>query len=1031
MLHTKHSVSSSKGSNVKYNQQGHGYEALYDGTGSSMHKGEASNARMVSQQMTAATCNCSARWWLIRPSRLAALALCTLVAVSLGLHYVIAKSGGSSSPEEASGTAAEGEDHLSRTLAQLSGMHCTSLRDRVDELLKIKASVLVELRELEQQRGQVQEAVSRANTRLTALRQEETRMNTELDRLKSSVDQAIIAQKELFEKNMPDIIAPRRITATHEDNVVLQALSHAQVESCRMFNCFDHSRCSLLSGFPVFVYDTDKYQISPQPLDTFIKTTVRQALGYNPHVTRQPEEACVFVAIVGEMAFSGVQLDKQLLESNLHSLPYWNGDGRNHVLLNLARTLYSTDVFSGVNTGRAMVVQAQMPRSQYRHGFDLVSSVLLGLPGGDLWRNLPPLVPAKRTYLLSFQGELPALRPYLSAAGAAAASSQNADTIVAAADGAGADNASKIISKAFVVADFSSNSWSSNRSSGGSRGGNRNVSSILQNHSLVAEVAVVESLSHLHHTTTSDSFLVQFSCQGAGGAAGEEDWQLCGGEDYRAEVLQMSTFSLILTPPSSTLVSSVGVVSRLFESLKHGAVPVILGGDAMQLPLSEVLDWSNIAIVLPKARVSELHFLLRSYSDADVLLLRRQGRLVWERYLGSSQAQLDALLSVIRTRLLIPPLSALHEPSPSVFEQNFTPLQTDTIIPEPDTDENLGPMEPPFPSPRYQRNFSVSSIGRYHQWNVWAVPGQLYPNLPHDPILPSEAKFAGSQVGFRPIGSGSGGSGKEFSESLGGNVPREQFTIVMLTFEREQVLINSLARLYGLPYLNKVLVIWNSPKPPPPDLRWPDIKVPIEVIRAERNSLNNRFLPYSEIETEAVLSVDDDAHLRHDEIVFGFRVWREERERVVGFPGRYHAWDLKHDAWLYNSNYSCQLSMVLTGAAFFHKSYSFLYSQVMPQAIRDKVDEYMNCEDIAMNFLVSHMTRKPPVKVTSRWTFRCPGCPVSLSEDDSHFTERHHCINFFTQVYGYNPLLNTQYRVDSVLFKTRLPHDKQKCFKFI
>lgn len=35
----------------------------------------------------------------------------------------------------------------------------------------------------------------------------------------------------------------------------------------------------------------------------------------------------------------------------------------------------------------------------------------------------------------------------------------------------------------------------------------------------------------------------------------------------------------------------------------------------------------------------------------------------------------------------------------------------------------------------------------------------------------------------------------------------------------------------------------------------------------------------------------------------------------------------------------------------------------MPQAIRDKVDEFMNCEDIAMNFLVSHVTRQPPVKV--------------------------------------------------------------------
>lgn len=51
------------------------------------------------------------------------------------------------------------------------------------------------------------------------------------------------------------------------------------------------------------------------------------------------------------------------------------------------------------------------------------------------------------------------------------------------------------------------------------------------------------------------------------------------------------------------------------------------------------------------------------------------------------------------------------------------------------------------------------------------------------------------------------------------------------------------------------------------------------------------------------------------------------------------------------------------GAAFYHKYYNYLYSLVMPQAIRDKVDEFMNCEDIAMNFLVSHVTRQPPVKV--------------------------------------------------------------------
>lgn len=47
----------------------------------------------------------------------------------------------------------------------------------------------------------------------------------------------------------------------------------------------------------------------------------------------------------------------------------------------------------------------------------------------------------------------------------------------------------------------------------------------------------------------------------------------------------------------------------------------------------------------------------------------------------------------------------------------------------------------------------------------------------------------GSGKGFRPVNSGAGGAGKEFCQSLGGNSPREQFTIVILTYERDQVII--------------------------------------------------------------------------------------------------------------------------------------------------------------------------------------------------------------------------------------------------
>ena len=119
-------------------------------------------------------------------------------------------------------------------------------------------------------------------------------------------------------------------------------------------------------------------------------------------------------------------------------------------------------------------------------------------------------------------------------------------------------------------------------------------------------------------------------------------------------------------------------------------------------------------------------------------------------------------------------------------------------------------------------------------------------------------------------------------------------------------------------------------------------------------------------------------------IHFFVRVWRESRDRLVGFPGRFHAYDIHHKTWLYNSNYTCELSMVLTGAAFCHKVltlclslsrnssifpfqyYFYLYTWWQPQAVRNMVDMEMNCEDIAMNFLIAHITRKPPLKVNRK-----------------------------------------------------------------
>lgn len=101
---------------------------------------------------------------------------------------------------------------------------------------------------------------------------------------------------------------------------------------------------------------------------------------------------------------------------------------------------------------------------------------------------------------------------------------------------------------------------------------------------------------------------------------------------------------------------------------------MILGGDQVKLAYDEVIQWKRVAIFLPKARVRELHFLLRTIADEDILLFRRQGRLVWERYLASVQSTLDTIVAVLRDRLNIPALPADTVAAISVFNDTFQPI---------------------------------------------------------------------------------------------------------------------------------------------------------------------------------------------------------------------------------------------------------------------------------------------------------------------------------------------------------------------
>ncbi|CAK8684115.1 exostosin-like 3 [Clavelina lepadiformis] len=883
------------------------------------------------------------------------------------------------------------------------------LRDlkHINELNRIKRSVSNELRDLEGKRNQIQDDISLHQNSLTKIEQTVKKAQTELETLKRQIIQLKNEQKEA---EKPKMAAPARLLATETDNVHINPPKHYY--KCQMQDCFDYSRCSLTSQFPVYVYP-HKAQTDETPFSTtsFVLDVTRTAFQSIPYMTSDPAVACLYVVVLGEVeSTSGANsqpiVDKSTMSDWLHSLPHWRGDGRNHLLVYLSRQSTAQNPLLGVDVGRAMIAQTNFATGQFRFGFDIVmpTLTLVGtgqqnaaseedgdksnmeewlMNDGGLWSDddIPLQVPAMRDFLLSFQGQW-------GIAGEIPLSQYNPE---------GKVNVEKQPSASPFYEIF------------------------------------IESLTLMKDNKLHGKFHLETKCPEDRIATPgySSEWALCGSFSSRASILSRSTFTLI---PSSDkldlLISTSLLTARIGEALRSGAIPVIIGRKEM-LPFSEYIEWEKAALFIPQARITELSFLLINFPHADILALRRQGRFLYDTYFSSARYLLEGMLSVVRTRLQIPPVAVEDTTSDVVPHKSFKIDEHDPAPGDAASEFGMPPLEPPTASLRFVRNFTGVTMDARNNWNNIPGPFSLFPSVPEDRILPTDAQFIGSTDGFRPIGAGEGGTGRIFQESLGGNCRKEQFTIVLLTYERDEVLLQAVERLHDLPYLNKVIVVWNSPSPPQDHLRWPDIGVEVVVITPEKNSLNNRFMPWDQIETDAVLSLDDDAHLRHDEILFGFRVWRQSRNRVVGFPGRFHAWDIRNGGWAYNSNYTCELSMVLTGAAFIHKYYMYLYTYWMPSPIRDTVDEFMNCEDIAMNFLVSHMTRQPPVKVTSRWTFRCPGCPMALSQSQEHFEERHKCINRFVKVFGYMPLVFTQFRVDSILFKTRLPHDKQKCFKFI
>jgi len=233
------------------------------------------------------------------------------------------------------------------------------------------------------------------------------------------------------------------------------------------------------------------------------------------------------------------------------------------------------------------------------------------------------------------------------------------------------------------------------------------------------------------------------------------------------------------------------------------------------------------------------------------------------------------------------------------------------------------------------------------------------------------------------------------------------YSVVLNSYKRHELLRQTTNHYDQCKNIDKIFIHWNEDKPPPQDLtNMPRVRF----VRHPSSSINNRFEPIQELNTDCVFSVDDDVEISCEDLDFAFSTWQMIPSTMVGFVPRIH--------WIQDDGYSYKrwwdvwssgyYSMVLTKCAFFHRKYLELYTHEMDSRIRKHVDNWRNCEDLAMSFLVAKESKLPPVWVQGK--VKELG-KTGLSSSSFHMQRRSNCLNKFVDLFGSDPLLPTPLKI--------------------
>ncbi|KAJ3684751.1 hypothetical protein LUZ61_013915 [Rhynchospora tenuis] len=211
--------------------------------------------------------------------------------------------------------------------------------------------------------------------------------------------------------------------------------------------------------------------------------------------------------------------------------------------------------------------------------------------------------------------------------------------------------------------------------------------------------------------------------------------------------------------------------------------------------------------------------------------------------------------------------------------------------------------------------------------------------------------------------------------------------------------------------VQEIVVVWNKGTPPDPSDF--DSAVPVRIRVEKVNSLNNRFKPDPLIKTSAVFELDDDIMMTCNDMEKGFRLWRENPKKIVGFYPRL----IDGDPLLYrNERYARgknRYNLILTGAAFMDSQFAFnkYWSEEAREGI-EFVPKNFNCEGLLMNFLYANSSYsnlgygRTVEYVHPAWaidTSKLSSAAISRNTQ-KHYDIRTKCLAKFKEIYDPLPL---------------------------